>query len=252
MGSLKLVVSVLKTHWTYGVLYLLATLGFAAWYTQIAEEFQQSSGEPAWVAFERGLEAGLAEDVQEFLFHIGGESVSSVRGLRVENGRALFEVSYRGSTGSSRAGVFACMLKIPHVGSSGMVGIEMTNLDPELVSRMEEAGVSRLNGAGPIRGVLEPDRGVLNGTMLVTVRRAWDLVRFVNDSRTSLEGDIRLRFLYFSVVTITTLGFGDIVPVTSRARTIVALESFLGVVLMGLFVGFAVGGGNRCKCGDTR
>lgn len=44
------------------------------------------------------------------------------------------------------------------------------------------------------------------------------------------------RFLYFSTVTITTLGYGDIVPLTDRARLLTALESILGVVLAGLFI----------------
>lgn len=43
-------------------------------------------------------------------------------------------------------------------------------------------------------------------------------------------------FLYLSVVTITTLGFGDIVPLDSTGRFLVAVEAVLGVVLMGLFL----------------
>jgi voltage-gated potassium channel Kch len=45
-----------------------------------------------------------------------------------------------------------------------------------------------------------------------------------------------LRMLYFSAVTITTLGYGDIVPLTTRARTWVTLEIILGPVLFGLFL----------------
>jgi hypothetical protein len=44
------------------------------------------------------------------------------------------------------------------------------------------------------------------------------------------------RYVYFSTVIITTLGFGDIVPMTDRARLLVALEAILGIVLMGLFL----------------
>jgi hypothetical protein len=44
------------------------------------------------------------------------------------------------------------------------------------------------------------------------------------------------RMMYFSAVTITTLGYGDIVPITTWARLIVALESVLGIVLIGLFL----------------
>lgn len=44
------------------------------------------------------------------------------------------------------------------------------------------------------------------------------------------------RMIYLSAVTITTLGYGDIVPTTRRARSLIAAESILGVVLAGLFV----------------
>jgi voltage-gated potassium channel Kch len=44
------------------------------------------------------------------------------------------------------------------------------------------------------------------------------------------------RMLYFSAVTITTLGYGDIVPVTSTARGIVTIEIILGPLLFGLFL----------------
>lgn len=44
------------------------------------------------------------------------------------------------------------------------------------------------------------------------------------------------RMLYLSAVTITTLGFGDILPVTPTARFAVASEAVWGIVLMGYFL----------------
>jgi len=44
------------------------------------------------------------------------------------------------------------------------------------------------------------------------------------------------RMFYFSSVTLTTLGFGDIVPVTNNARILISIEAILGVVLIGLFL----------------
>lgn len=49
------------------------------------------------------------------------------------------------------------------------------------------------------------------------------------------------RMLYFSATVITTIGFGDIVPMTPAARFVVALEGIFGVVLAGLFVNAAMG-----------
>jgi hypothetical protein len=45
-----------------------------------------------------------------------------------------------------------------------------------------------------------------------------------------------VRMCYFSAITITTLGFGDITPVSSMARVLVGVEAVLGVVFIGLFL----------------
>ncbi|RFD25060.1 hypothetical protein CER19_23935 [Pseudomonas sp. GL93] len=43
-------------------------------------------------------------------------------------------------------------------------------------------------------------------------------------------------FLYFSIVTITTLGFGDIYPVTLLTKLLVAFEVIMGALCAGLFL----------------
>ena len=52
----------------------------------------------------------------------------------------------------------------------------------------------------------------------------------------SLDEGLFARMVYFSSVTATTLGYGDIVPVTSWSRFAVALESILGLILIGALV----------------
>ena len=42
--------------------------------------------------------------------------------------------------------------------------------------------------------------------------------------------------LYFSVVTFTTLGYGDVRPLVGAGRIIAAIEAFTGVILMALFI----------------
>ncbi len=44
------------------------------------------------------------------------------------------------------------------------------------------------------------------------------------------------RMFYLSAITITTLGFGDIVPLTNRSRLIVSIEAIWGIILVGLFL----------------
>lgn len=45
-----------------------------------------------------------------------------------------------------------------------------------------------------------------------------------------------LECLYFSTVTITTLGYGDITPINDSGKIITASESILGIVFIGLFL----------------
>jgi hypothetical protein len=58
----------------------------------------------------------------------------------------------------------------------------------------------------------------------------------------AVEGDphyasgLWARMLYFSATTITTLGLGDVTPVSSLARLLVGLEALVGIVFIGLFL----------------
>jgi len=47
--------------------------------------------------------------------------------------------------------------------------------------------------------------------------------------------------LYFSFVTLTTLGYGDILPVSHVARTLAIFEAILGVMYLGVVVARLVG-----------
>lgn len=51
----------------------------------------------------------------------------------------------------------------------------------------------------------------------------------------------RFTFLYFSLVTITTLGYGDIVPVTPFARMLACLEAMLGQIYLVVIIARLVG-----------
>ena len=44
------------------------------------------------------------------------------------------------------------------------------------------------------------------------------------------------RMLYFSTITIATVGYGDIVPLSTRSRLLTSLEAILGVLLIGLYL----------------
>lgn len=50
------------------------------------------------------------------------------------------------------------------------------------------------------------------------------------------EENVFWRMFYLSAVSITTLGYGDIVPISNTARWLVSAEAVLGMVLIGLFL----------------
>ena len=57
------------------------------------------------------------------------------------------------------------------------------------------------------------------------------------------------RMLYLSATTITTVGFGDVVPITTRARLAVATEAVCGIVLIGMFVNGIMRSTSRARGG---
>lgn len=60
---------------------------------------------------------------------------------------------------------------------------------------------------------------------------------FFNNGIAGDAGD----FIYFSVVTVTTLGYGDLSPATDIGRSLVILETLLGQIFLIVLVAFLVG-----------
>ena len=60
---------------------------------------------------------------------------------------------------------------------------------------------------------------------------------FFADQAHNPEGAMRFAdFLYFSFVTLTTLGYGDITPVSSQARSLAMMEAVCGVLYIAVLV----------------
>ena len=49
------------------------------------------------------------------------------------------------------------------------------------------------------------------------------------------------RFIYYSLVTLTTLGLGDVTPASTLARSFSAVEAVIGPVFLAVFIGQLVG-----------
>ena len=74
---------------------------------------------------------------------------------------------------------------------------------------------------------------------------AYSLLEFYQPgSFQSAEGQVRssrLFFLYYSFVTITTLGYGDIIPLTAKAKSLAILQAFIGQVYLVVVLAWLVG-----------
>ncbi len=70
-------------------------------------------------------------------------------------------------------------------------------------------------------------------------KKAWEKLESFINTMNGIPSDMSgnyWRMFYFSSMTITTVGFGDIVPLTTLARLIVASEAILGIIIIGLFL----------------
>jgi hypothetical protein len=59
---------------------------------------------------------------------------------------------------------------------------------------------------------------------------------------TPLGDDRRAELLYFSLVTLSTIGYGDVVPLQGEARMLAALEGITGVLYVAILVAVLVNG----------
>jgi hypothetical protein len=62
------------------------------------------------------------------------------------------------------------------------------------------------------------------------------LIYYLNPSMLNGKKIDLITSLYFSVITITTVGYGDIGPATHIGEIIAASEAFLGIIIIGLFL----------------
>lgn len=89
----------------------------------------------------------------------------------------------------------------------------------------------------------EMDRAIENlGSMMERLELPCPLENKINAYINASNGfphsvpNLGSRMLYLSAVTITTLGYGDIVPITPGNRFLVGLESVIGILLIGFFL----------------
>ena len=106
--------------------------------------------------------------------------------------------------------------------------------------------------SGPVTG--HRVRGAIAGYLLLAVifSLIYSFIYYFNPNSFNFATASNISkqdFFYFSVVSLTTLGFGDITPITPLARTFVMVEAFIGqlypAILIARLVSLAVETGKK-------
>ncbi len=70
----------------------------------------------------------------------------------------------------------------------------------------------------------------------ITWCTAYGVMEYVHPGNFNIQPDGWPDLIYFSFVTLTSLGYGDIVPVTDPARSLAILESVTGVLFIAILI----------------
>ena len=67
----------------------------------------------------------------------------------------------------------------------------------------------------------------------------------------SARGERLGLFLYYSLVTLSTLGYGDVVPATPATRSLASTEAIMGQLFLAIFVAALVSRSSWSRGEDT-
>ena len=117
-----------------------------------------------------------------------------------------------------------------------VVTLNNANWPPSRITELQHAAFNKLFGSSSSRLFGDSEFSDRGGMIQLTDLQNAALDRLF----AGLKGDALSvsgaypRMLYFSAVTITTVGFGDIVPIMPISRAATAFEAIFGVILIGL------------------
>lgn len=155
------------------------------------------------------------------------------------------DAGYRGQKGSYSAYSFLSAQLISNGDPGGRVYTEKTDLnssqphDGVLLLTLRATNALQITLENPLLRSIAPEQKMLQGRLAYLTPDETVALKSIVDQADGISNGIGAdfwRMLYFSAVVATTLGLGDILPITSWARAAVGLEAFFGVVLAGAFL----------------
>ena len=247
---------------TYGLLYVYVALAFATAYWMMPGQFYHSTAmyEPMLTSDRELIRSGLQDVLRGQGQKNLGAAVLTHFGTDYPIGAfTVYDVEYESGqfiVGTTIHGEHTCAA-IPKIIIPARIEEDWlndkTSSQHAVISaafrpfEMENEAVSARHAAPPppVESPFDPFIAVpregeraLQG-MLKIPRSLFDLMNGYADAKEGFAGNAMgsfWRMVYLSTVTITTLGYGDIVPITPLARTLVGAEAVVGMLVIGLYL----------------
>ena len=109
------------------------------------------------------------------------------------------------------------------------------------IARSDKVSVGTIYGVMSVYLLIGVAWSFLYAIVELATPGAFDFGALAPTADSSAErGELRF-FSYYSLVTLSTLGYGDITPLTPLARSLSALEAITGQLYIAVLIGFMVG-----------
>lgn len=267
--SVKLIISLVQWPWFYAILYFSLIPTFAFLYSMEYQGFYHSTVkyEAPLIKYKRNIADELRESIittyknqnnvdyivhNTTSFNINDISISNLQveetNLRVDqNVKISFSLSFRYFTllidgrpdlimKPDESLQIAFKYHLGSIKSSAVFGVRRTKLEIKLPHNYQFLPKVE-DFIYPIWEAKDFDFDYFSSCH-ISEKMHRNLIAYTYAINGMPIKDNFVRMLYLSAVTITTLGYGDIVPLSTKARFLVAFESVLGLVFIGLFLGF--------------
>ncbi|AYF45730.1 hypothetical protein BALOs_2740 [Halobacteriovorax sp. BALOs_7] len=111
-----------------------------------------------------------------------------------------------------------------------------TNLPNDFILTMKKSvtGEVKIQGRNNLDALIEIAKQSVNESKKSLTELSLDFSKYTRKTKNTLLE--RADFNYFSVVTSTTTGYGDITPLTNRVRDLIKHQTILSLILIGLII----------------